>query len=67
MLGLLFQETNKWQTILSTAMATNSTELDELKKNVDHVFIMTNATIVCCKFASFILVRCTFVYVCMCT
>ncbi|GFG33933.1 hypothetical protein Cfor_07493 [Coptotermes formosanus] len=42
------------QIILSTAMATNSTDLDELKKNVDHVFIMTNAIIVClmqCGFA----------------
>ncbi|XP_021933574.1 putative ammonium transporter 1 isoform X1 [Zootermopsis nevadensis] len=28
-------------------MATNSTDLDELKKNVDNVFIMTNAIIVC--------------------
>jgi len=35
-------------------MATNSTDLEELKKNVDHVFLMTNAIIVCCKFAAFI-------------
>jgi hypothetical protein len=35
-------------------MATNSTDLEELKKNVNHVFLMTNAIIVCCKFAAFI-------------
>jgi len=34
----------------STAMATNGTDLDDLKKNVDHVFLMINAIIVCCKF-----------------
>jgi hypothetical protein len=52
--GLLFQELTVWQSIPSTGMATNNTDLEELKKNVDHVFIMTNAIIVCCKFASFI-------------
>jgi hypothetical protein len=51
MFGVFFQGRTVRQIILSTAMATNSTDLDELKKNVDHVFIMTNAIIVCCKFA----------------
>jgi len=53
-LGLLFQGPTEWQSIPSAAMATNNTDLEELKKNVDHVFIMTNAIIVCCKFVSFI-------------
>jgi hypothetical protein len=49
-MGQLFQERTVWETAVLGAMTTNSTDLDELKKNVDHVFIMTNAIIVCCKF-----------------
>jgi hypothetical protein len=50
MLNQLFQERIVWEAAVLAAMATSSTDLDELKKNVDHVFIMTNAIIVCCKF-----------------
>jgi hypothetical protein len=45
----LFQELIEREATASAAMATNSTDLEELKKNVDNVFIMTNAIIVCCK------------------
>jgi hypothetical protein len=35
----------------STRSAAGGEELSELKKNIDDVFILTNAIIVCCKYS----------------